>query len=90
MIKVHDRVSFPFVLNANNYLNGFEGIKNKQTEIKPPQEVPSTDPKIPAVAFEIDKPDVVMNNAHNPTEALGPSSSPEKPVTSASMNNMSG
>ena len=26
MIKVHDRVSFPFVLNANNYLNGFEGI----------------------------------------------------------------
>jgi len=29
MIKVHDRVSFPFVLNGNDYLNGFEGIKNK-------------------------------------------------------------
>ena len=89
MIKVHDRVSFPFVLNANNYLNGFEGIKNKQTEIKPPEEVTVTVPKIPAVAFEIDKPDVVMNNANTPTEALGPSSSPEKPVASASINNLS-
>ena len=35
MIKVHDRVSFPFILNANNYLNGFDGIKNKVSDIKP-------------------------------------------------------
>ena len=32
MIKVHDRVTFPFVLNGNNYLNGFEGIKDKHSE----------------------------------------------------------
>jgi hypothetical protein len=29
MVKVHDRVTFPFILNMNDYLNGYEGIKNK-------------------------------------------------------------
>ena len=29
MVKIHDRVTFPFVLNMNDYLNGYEGIKNK-------------------------------------------------------------
>lgn len=32
MVKVHDRVTFPFVLNVNDYLNGYEGIKNKVSE----------------------------------------------------------
>jgi len=29
MVKVHDKVTFPFVLNGNDYLNGYEGIKTK-------------------------------------------------------------
>ena len=28
-VKVTDRVSFPTVLNLNNYLSGYEGIKEK-------------------------------------------------------------
>ena len=29
MVKIHDKVTFPFIINGNNYLNGYEGIKNK-------------------------------------------------------------
>jgi hypothetical protein len=29
LVKVHDRVTFPFILNGNDYLNGYEGIPNK-------------------------------------------------------------
>lgn len=32
MVKVHDKVTFPFVLNGNNYLHGYEGIKDKLSE----------------------------------------------------------
>eukprot|EP00347_Sterkiella_histriomuscorum_P024007 403332628 len=32
MVKVHDRVTFPYVLNMNDYLNGYEGITNKVSE----------------------------------------------------------
>ncbi len=32
MVKVHDKVTFPFVLNMNDYLNGYDGIKNKVSE----------------------------------------------------------
>jgi hypothetical protein len=35
MIKVHDKVTFPFVLNGNDYLKGYEGIKNKHTNQSP-------------------------------------------------------
>lgn len=31
-IKLDDFVSFPFVLNMNNYINGYENIKNKLSE----------------------------------------------------------
>ena len=34
MVKVHDNVTFPYILNGNNYLNGFEGIKDKHSEVK--------------------------------------------------------
>jgi uncharacterized UBP type Zn finger protein len=27
--KINDRVSFPWILNMNEYMNGYEGIKNK-------------------------------------------------------------
>ena len=27
--KINDFVSFPLVLNFNNYMNGYDGIKNK-------------------------------------------------------------
>ena len=32
MVKVHERVTFPFVLNMNEFLNGYEGIKNKVSD----------------------------------------------------------
>lgn len=32
MVKVHDKVTFPFVLNMNDYLNGYDAIKNKVSE----------------------------------------------------------
>jgi len=32
MVKVNDRVTFPFVLNMNEFLNGYEGIKNKVSD----------------------------------------------------------
>jgi len=35
MVKVHDKVTFPFILNGNNYLNGYEGIQNKSTNTSP-------------------------------------------------------
>ena len=28
-VKITDRVSFPFTLNMNNYMKGYEGIQNK-------------------------------------------------------------
>ena len=31
-IKLDDFVSFPFVLNMNEYINGYEGIRNKLNE----------------------------------------------------------
>lgn len=31
-IKLNDFVDFPFVLNLNDYINGYDGIKNKQPE----------------------------------------------------------
>jgi len=29
-VKINDRVSFPSVINFNDYLNGYDGIKNKK------------------------------------------------------------
>jgi ubiquitin carboxyl-terminal hydrolase 47 len=31
-VKIYDRVSFPFVLNMNDYIKGYEGIQNKLYE----------------------------------------------------------
>lgn len=31
-IKLDDFISFPFVLNMNDYINGYDGIKNKLSE----------------------------------------------------------
>lgn len=31
-VKIQDRVSFPSVINFNDYLNGYDGIKNKKYE----------------------------------------------------------
>lgn len=30
--KLTDAVTFPFVLNMNDYMNGYHNIKNKQSE----------------------------------------------------------
>lgn len=30
--KLSDKVEFPFVLNMNDYMNGYDGIKNRQNE----------------------------------------------------------
>ena len=30
--KLNDKVEFPFLLNFNDYMNGYEGIKNKVSE----------------------------------------------------------
>jgi ubiquitin carboxyl-terminal hydrolase 47 len=29
-VKLQDRVSFPQIINLNDYLNGYDGIKNKK------------------------------------------------------------
>ena len=31
-IKIYDRVTFPFILNMNDYIKGYEGIQNKLYE----------------------------------------------------------
>ncbi len=31
-VKIYDRVSFPFMLNMNDYIKGYEGIQNKLYE----------------------------------------------------------
>ena len=31
-VKIYDRVSFPFILNMNDYIKGYEGIQNKLYE----------------------------------------------------------
>ena len=31
-VKIYDRVSFPFILNMNDYIKGYEGITNKMYE----------------------------------------------------------
>ena len=31
-VKIYDRVSFPHVLNMNDYIKGYEGIQNKMYE----------------------------------------------------------
>lgn len=33
--KINDEVKFPWVLNMNDYMNGYEGIENKLDENKP-------------------------------------------------------
>jgi hypothetical protein len=54
MVKVHDKVTFPFVFNGNNYLNGYDGIKNKSAESSPVPEPPTVPRDIrQPVAFEV-------------------------------------
>ena len=53
MIKVHDKVTFPFIFNGNDYLNGFEAIKNKQTNIKVEKNQESQVSVKPSVKFDI-------------------------------------
>ena len=33
-IKINNKVTFPFILNMNNYANGYDGIKAKSKEIE--------------------------------------------------------
>ena len=53
-IKLNDRVTFPFILNMNNYANGYSGIKQWAKDIKPEIEASlfdeeySTKPTLPA------------------------------------------
>lgn len=35
-MKLNDYMEFPFVLNMNNYMNGYEGIPNKLSEVTDP------------------------------------------------------
>lgn len=93
MIKVHDRVSFPFVLNGNDYLNGFEGIKNKQSEIVT-QKIEQSEKIAPVanpVAFDIDLnvPNTIDVAMTSSTEALGPNSSPPQPIKAETPSNIS-
>jgi hypothetical protein len=53
MIKVHDKVTFPFIFNGNDYLNGFEGIKNKKTDIKTEKKEEMKVEIKPSVKFDI-------------------------------------
>jgi ubiquitin carboxyl-terminal hydrolase 47 len=60
MVKVHDKVTFPYVLNGNNYLRGFEGIKDKHTEKAKEKEqkdreaIKNRPPVKPSLAFNVD------------------------------------
>lgn len=36
--KISDGFKFPFVLNMNDYINGYDGIKNKVEEKLQPEE----------------------------------------------------
>ena len=36
-IKLTEFMSFPFVLNMNNYMNGYDGIPNKMDENPDPE-----------------------------------------------------
>ena len=33
-VKINDRVTFPKLINLNNYLNGYEAIQEKQYELE--------------------------------------------------------
>jgi ubiquitin carboxyl-terminal hydrolase 47 len=41
MVKIHDKVTFPFILNGNDYLNGYDGIKCKSAVNMSPESVVS-------------------------------------------------
>jgi len=43
-IKLDDFFSFPFILNMNDYINGYEGIKNKINEESTPEYFASNEP----------------------------------------------
>lgn len=58
MVKIHEKVTFPQVLNMNDYMNGYDNIKNKVTLNKQShQPVQLTEnrsaPTKSSVAFEI-------------------------------------
>ncbi len=54
--KINDRVTFPFILNMNNYINGYEGIKKKATEYQKELESElklfGIEPQKPPLGFE--------------------------------------
>lgn len=33
-VKINDKVTFPFLLNMNNYIHGYDNIQEKQTDIE--------------------------------------------------------
>lgn len=78
MVKVHDKVTFPFILNGNNYLNGYDGILNKSSNCSPePMAVtPQRDLRQP-VAFEVSlerghsEQDVQMTDNSSPAKNKG-------------------
>ncbi|CDW75353.1 ubiquitin carboxyl-terminal hydrolase [Stylonychia lemnae] len=70
LVKVHDRVTFPFVLNMNDYLNGYDGIKNKRVDemrsedqsAKPQQTETFEYVKKQSVAFDVQMEDLSQSN----------------------------
>ena len=74
MVKVHDKVTFPFILNGNNYLHGFEGIKNPVSNTvlsnNNKGERQSFEPRPPGVAFSVDLNQGSNNSA--PVKDKGP------------------
>lgn len=59
MVKVHDKVTFPFILNGNDYLHGFEGIKQNLTSNKQVIEQELVVVTRSPIAFNIDSDDKV-------------------------------
>ena len=76
-------MTFPFVLNGNDYLNGYDGIKNKSVNASP---VPQPQPSVPRdlrqpVSFEVslershsEHQDVQMAEVEGPNQNVTPPS----------------
>ena len=75
-VKIHDKVTFPYVLNGNDYMHGFEAIPNKQSDKKQEVKEALINPEVgKGVAFDIEMQkgeDTVMK------EEQGPDTSPNK------------
>jgi len=54
-VKLDDFFSFPFILNMNDYINGYDGIKNKYPEESNPDYFKEEKPSMPRVGPSLKK-----------------------------------